>query len=188
MPEFHAVQCFDCDTFQVQQAKKSKKFQCTVCGKKQSFRKVATILHCLYFLILKTQFSKKQSFGSSNKCKDVREIIMQLNLKREQRDINKEEIQTMKQEFCQKLQCFFFLRKFGIFFWFVFVFHRFLFEKGETVPFDTQKEWQNSEQLMQNSKWNDFIGKFPMNVFYISYYQTSMDLFCLHRAYKYERT
>ncbi|XP_052010644.1 MRN complex-interacting protein [Xyrauchen texanus] len=34
--EFHALRCFSCQTFQVQQVKKSNKWVCTVCGEKQS--------------------------------------------------------------------------------------------------------------------------------------------------------
>lgn len=38
--QFHAVQCFSCSTFQVQQVKKVAKFKCAVCGDKQSVRQV----------------------------------------------------------------------------------------------------------------------------------------------------
>ncbi|XP_051514065.1 MRN complex-interacting protein isoform X2 [Myxocyprinus asiaticus] len=34
--EFHVLRCFSCQTFQVQQVKKSNKWACTVCGEKQS--------------------------------------------------------------------------------------------------------------------------------------------------------
>ncbi|XDV36683.1 hypothetical protein PO909_006418 [Leuciscus waleckii] len=37
--EFHVVRCFSCQTFQVQQVKKSKSWVCKVCGEKQSLRK-----------------------------------------------------------------------------------------------------------------------------------------------------
>ncbi|XP_028815491.1 MRN complex-interacting protein [Denticeps clupeoides] len=34
--EFHVLRCFSCETFQVQQVKKSKKWSCKMCGEKQS--------------------------------------------------------------------------------------------------------------------------------------------------------
>uniref|UniRef100_A0A8C1MLI7 MRN complex interacting protein n=1 Tax=Cyprinus carpio TaxID=7962 RepID=A0A8C1MLI7_CYPCA len=37
--EFHVLRCFSCQTFQVQQVKKSKKWTCKVCGEKQSLMK-----------------------------------------------------------------------------------------------------------------------------------------------------
>ncbi|XP_053361465.1 MRN complex-interacting protein isoform X1 [Clarias gariepinus] len=37
--EFHVVRCFSCQTFQVQQVKKSKKWSCKMCGEKQSLIK-----------------------------------------------------------------------------------------------------------------------------------------------------
>ncbi|XP_073710144.1 MRN complex-interacting protein isoform X1 [Misgurnus anguillicaudatus] len=37
--EFHVLRCFSCQTFQVQQVKKSKKWECKVCGEKQSVLK-----------------------------------------------------------------------------------------------------------------------------------------------------
>ncbi|XP_051715884.1 MRN complex-interacting protein isoform X2 [Ctenopharyngodon idella] len=37
--EFHVLRCFSCQTFQVQQVKKSKKWVCKVCGEKQSLMK-----------------------------------------------------------------------------------------------------------------------------------------------------
>ncbi|XP_065124125.1 MRN complex-interacting protein [Paramisgurnus dabryanus] len=37
--EFHVLRCFSCQIFQVQQVKKSKKWQCKVCGEKQSVLK-----------------------------------------------------------------------------------------------------------------------------------------------------
>ncbi|XP_050960375.1 MRN complex-interacting protein [Labeo rohita] len=37
--EFHVLRCFSCQTFQVQQVKKSKKWTCKVCGEKQSLIK-----------------------------------------------------------------------------------------------------------------------------------------------------
>eukprot|EP00040_Diaphanoeca_grandis_P043985 m.10942 g.10942 ORF g.10942 m.10942 type:complete len:329 (-) comp8560_c0_seq2:103-1089(-) len=41
MPQtFLAVQCFNCETFQVQQSKKSNKWICVICTSKQSVRKV----------------------------------------------------------------------------------------------------------------------------------------------------
>ncbi|XP_018592828.2 MRN complex-interacting protein [Scleropages formosus] len=38
--EFHVLRCFSCQTFQVQQVKKSKKWSCKMCGEKQSLIKV----------------------------------------------------------------------------------------------------------------------------------------------------
>ncbi|KAK7484392.1 hypothetical protein BaRGS_00024397 [Batillaria attramentaria] len=40
MPEFHALQCFSCQTFQVHQEGKAKKWTCKMCGEKQSIIKV----------------------------------------------------------------------------------------------------------------------------------------------------
>ncbi|XP_058252651.1 MRN complex-interacting protein isoform X2 [Hemibagrus wyckioides] len=37
--EFHVLRCFSCQTFQVQQVKKSKKWTCNMCGEKQSLIK-----------------------------------------------------------------------------------------------------------------------------------------------------
>ncbi|XP_072520215.1 MRN complex-interacting protein [Salminus brasiliensis] len=37
--EFHVLRCFSCQTFQVQQVKKSKKWSCKMCGEKQSLIK-----------------------------------------------------------------------------------------------------------------------------------------------------
>ncbi|XP_056097494.1 MRN complex-interacting protein [Rhinichthys klamathensis goyatoka] len=37
--EFHVLRCFSCQTFQVQQVKKSKSWACKVCGEKQSLMK-----------------------------------------------------------------------------------------------------------------------------------------------------
>ncbi|XP_056328476.1 MRN complex-interacting protein [Danio aesculapii] len=37
--EFHVLRCFSCQTFQVQQVKKAKKWTCKVCGEKQSLIK-----------------------------------------------------------------------------------------------------------------------------------------------------
>ncbi|XP_064181963.1 MRN complex-interacting protein [Anguilla rostrata] len=38
--EFHVLRCFSCQTFQVHQVKKSKKWNCKMCGEKQSLVKV----------------------------------------------------------------------------------------------------------------------------------------------------
>ncbi|XP_035266784.1 MRN complex-interacting protein isoform X2 [Anguilla anguilla] len=38
--EFHVLRCFSCQTFQVHQVKKSKKWSCKMCGEKQSLVKV----------------------------------------------------------------------------------------------------------------------------------------------------
>lgn len=40
MPEFIAVQCFNCELFQVCQRRKDKKFKCKVCSSNQSIRSV----------------------------------------------------------------------------------------------------------------------------------------------------
>eukprot|EP00058_Branchiostoma_floridae_P007699 XP_002593187.1 hypothetical protein BRAFLDRAFT_72734 [Branchiostoma floridae] len=37
--EFHVLRCFSCETFQVHQVKKSNKWNCKLCGAKQSVRK-----------------------------------------------------------------------------------------------------------------------------------------------------
>ncbi|KAI8510349.1 hypothetical protein Bbelb_112650 [Branchiostoma belcheri] len=37
--EFHVIRCFSCETFQVHQVKKSNKWNCKLCGAKQSVRK-----------------------------------------------------------------------------------------------------------------------------------------------------
>lgn len=37
--EFHVLQCYKCDTFQVHQVKKSTKWNCKLCGEKQSTKK-----------------------------------------------------------------------------------------------------------------------------------------------------
>ncbi|KAJ8405300.1 hypothetical protein AAFF_G00322910 [Aldrovandia affinis] len=38
--EFHVLRCYSCQTFQVHQVKKSKKWNCKMCGEKQSISKV----------------------------------------------------------------------------------------------------------------------------------------------------
>ncbi|XP_062332152.1 MRN complex-interacting protein [Osmerus eperlanus] len=38
--EFHVLKCYSCEAFQVQQVKKSKKWNCKMCGEKQSIIKV----------------------------------------------------------------------------------------------------------------------------------------------------
>uniref|UniRef100_A0A3B3T2R6 MRN complex-interacting protein N-terminal domain-containing protein n=1 Tax=Paramormyrops kingsleyae TaxID=1676925 RepID=A0A3B3T2R6_9TELE len=38
--EFNVLRCFSCQTFQVHQVKKSKKWNCKMCGEKQSLLKV----------------------------------------------------------------------------------------------------------------------------------------------------
>uniref|UniRef100_A0A3P9AIJ9 MRN complex-interacting protein N-terminal domain-containing protein n=1 Tax=Esox lucius TaxID=8010 RepID=A0A3P9AIJ9_ESOLU len=37
--EFHVLRCYSCQTYQVQQVKKSKKWNCKMCGEKQSVLK-----------------------------------------------------------------------------------------------------------------------------------------------------
>ncbi|KAF8071267.1 mrnip [Scenedesmus sp. PABB004] len=58
MPQFVALQCASCAAFQVQQDKQSKKFACSVCGAKQSFRR---------------------SFAVADQAKDARLVVQQLN-------------------------------------------------------------------------------------------------------------
>jgi hypothetical protein len=38
--EFRVLRCFQCETFQVEVEKKSAKWQCKVCGEKQSLQQV----------------------------------------------------------------------------------------------------------------------------------------------------
>jgi hypothetical protein len=61
MPTYLVVQCYksECGMFQCQQEKKINKFSCVVCGEKQSVRKI---------------------YATSYQGKDVREIVMQLNM------------------------------------------------------------------------------------------------------------
>ena len=60
--EHHIVRCFNCETFQVDIVKKStNKWQCKMCGEKQSL---------------------KQAFGTSSSAKDLRDLCQQLNEKR----------------------------------------------------------------------------------------------------------
>lgn len=41
MPQlFHVIQCYNCETFQVHQVKKDRKWTCKLCGEKQSLKKV----------------------------------------------------------------------------------------------------------------------------------------------------
>ncbi|GMH33345.1 hypothetical protein BSKO_01179 [Bryopsis sp. KO-2023] len=61
MPEYMCVQCFSCETYQVQQVKKANKFQCKMCGEKQSVQKI---------------------FAVSDKAKDVRLVVQERNMKR----------------------------------------------------------------------------------------------------------
>lgn len=63
MQEFYAVQCFQCKQFQVVQKRKDRKFNCKLCGNKQSVRKVV---------------------ARSTKAADVRKFVQQLNLRRGQ--------------------------------------------------------------------------------------------------------
>ncbi|KAL0052817.1 hypothetical protein WJX82_008249 [Trebouxia sp. C0006] len=60
MPEFMCVKCFACDTFQVQQVKKTAKFTCPVCHAPQSVRK---------------------TYAVSTQAKDVRSVVVELNAK-----------------------------------------------------------------------------------------------------------
>ncbi|DBA86120.1 hypothetical protein WJX77_006607 [Trebouxia sp. C0004] len=61
MPEFICVQCFTCETFQVQQVKKTAKFTCRMCQAPQSVRK---------------------TYAVSTQAKDIRSVVVELNAKR----------------------------------------------------------------------------------------------------------
>ncbi|KAJ3283063.1 hypothetical protein HDU79_009444 [Rhizoclosmatium sp. JEL0117] len=61
MPNFQVVRCFQCSAFVVQQEKKSNKWQCTLCGSKQSVTKV-------YF--------------ESHVAADTRAAVQELNMRR----------------------------------------------------------------------------------------------------------
>ncbi|ORY40488.1 hypothetical protein BCR33DRAFT_852798 [Rhizoclosmatium globosum] len=61
MPNFQVVRCFQCSAFVVQQEKKSNKWQCTLCGSKQSVTKV-------YF--------------ESHVAGDTRAAVQELNMRR----------------------------------------------------------------------------------------------------------
>eukprot|EP00208_Stichococcus_sp_RCC1054_P006115 CAMPEP_0206137200 /NCGR_PEP_ID=MMETSP1473-20131121/2365_1 /ASSEMBLY_ACC=CAM_ASM_001109 /TAXON_ID=1461547 /ORGANISM="Stichococcus sp, Strain RCC1054" /LENGTH=474 /DNA_ID=CAMNT_0053530173 /DNA_START=226 /DNA_END=1650 /DNA_ORIENTATION=- len=62
MPQtFHAVLCYSCASFSVQQVKKVPKWTCARCGEKQSLQQV---------------------FAISEKAKDVREVVATLNARR----------------------------------------------------------------------------------------------------------
>ncbi|ORX69820.1 hypothetical protein K493DRAFT_364437 [Basidiobolus meristosporus CBS 931.73] len=67
MPHFQVVRCYvdTCGIFQSQQVKKAPKWQCKVCGEKQSIKRV-------YF--------------DSENAKDCRQAVQQLNLKRKELD------------------------------------------------------------------------------------------------------
>jgi len=63
MPIFQVIRCFDekCGTFQVQQAKKDKKWKCNMCGEKQSLKRI-------YF--------------ESTDARECRVIVQDFNMKR----------------------------------------------------------------------------------------------------------
>lgn len=61
MPEFIAVNCFNCHMFQVQQVRKDRKWNCKTCGSKQSIIKV---------------------YASHSNAALVRPIVQNLNMKR----------------------------------------------------------------------------------------------------------
>uniref|UniRef100_A0AAY4BQI9 MRN complex-interacting protein N-terminal domain-containing protein n=1 Tax=Denticeps clupeoides TaxID=299321 RepID=A0AAY4BQI9_9TELE len=54
--EFHVLRCFSCETFQVQQVKKSKKWSCKMCGEKQSAVKVNMVDGGMWALRLCVEF------------------------------------------------------------------------------------------------------------------------------------
>ena len=57
--EYHIVRCCDCLMFQVQQKKKVKRFNCKLCGKKQSLQRI---------------------YGQSYQAKDLRPLVQQFNM------------------------------------------------------------------------------------------------------------
>ena len=65
MPQvFFALQCFDCETFQVAQKTQQQKFACKLCGAKQSIVRVF----------------------ATGAAKDVRPVVQQLNMARAHAD------------------------------------------------------------------------------------------------------
>lgn len=77
MVEFWCVKCFKCGTFQVQQAKKSAAFRCSLCAEKQSIVK---------------------RYAISNSAKDVRLMVMQLNAARvEQEEARLSELEAAEE-------------------------------------------------------------------------------------------
>lgn len=84
MPEFIAVKCFDCATFQVAQVRKDKKFNCRMCTKKQSVIKVSTA-YILYTFISNQYihiYYYTQVYRRSNRAADCRKIVQELNMAR----------------------------------------------------------------------------------------------------------
>ena len=77
--EFICVECFSCKTFQSIIVSKKAKFQCKICNEKQSVRKI---------------------FAISEKAKDIRLVVQNLNENRgqmeEQEDIEEEEVVEQK--------------------------------------------------------------------------------------------
>ncbi|KAK9813611.1 hypothetical protein WJX73_010551 [Symbiochloris irregularis] len=61
MPQYQAVRCYSCETFQVQQIKKVDKFNCSLCGEKQSVKLV---------------------YATNPKASEVRAVVRQLNSER----------------------------------------------------------------------------------------------------------
>ena len=47
--EFHVLQCYKCDTFQVHQVKKSTKWNCKLCVEKQSTKKVVFLYNFVIY-------------------------------------------------------------------------------------------------------------------------------------------
>jgi len=70
MPEYIAIQCFDCRTAQCIQKPKSGKFVCRLCNAKQSVRTV---------------------FAISFQAKDIRPVVQQINMKRGEREWEREQ-------------------------------------------------------------------------------------------------
>lgn len=63
------VRCYSCGTFQAKQRTKSKKWNCKLCGSKQSLRKV---------------------YACSSKAADIRPIVMNLNMARSHQNLEDE--------------------------------------------------------------------------------------------------
>jgi predicted RNA-binding Zn-ribbon protein involved in translation (DUF1610 family) len=110
--QFHAVQCFSCSTFQVQQVKKVAKFKCAGCGDKQSVRQVTCAacpaaqdpssavghqqsavtgswsVQLLIIAIMCVSYNTlcTQVYAINDKAKDVRGVVSRLNTERGERE------------------------------------------------------------------------------------------------------
>eukprot|EP01127_Copromyxa_protea_P005106 TRINITY_DN1494_c1_g1_i1.p1 TRINITY_DN1494_c1_g1~~TRINITY_DN1494_c1_g1_i1.p1 ORF type:complete len:301 (-),score=83.85 TRINITY_DN1494_c1_g1_i1:333-1235(-) len=77
MPEYLALRCFSCGTFQSHQLRKDSKFSCLICKEKQSYRKV---------------------YARSFKAADIRPIVQQFNMRRGEMDEEEAEERRRKAE------------------------------------------------------------------------------------------